>query len=448
MIKKTVCIILACILACSFTSCKKSGEVSVFDKDGELLAKVSDVESVGGSIENKSLISFIEFALSEALITVQNENGCTRTKAKSILESGYSVYTAFDKTVFESITEHYNDNGIGDTEFGCVITDTSGTVLATYSSESENIAVKKLNPYSAFKPLSVYAPALDSNVICWSSVYTDSPYKKITSKNSESADWPQNANNQYSMKDVCICEGIKKSLNTVAVKCLADYGVLNSIEFLQKNFGFKLKDEQKKASMTNPDEVIGNIAMGYISEGCSPVDMAGYYQIFANGGKYTAPHTVTRIADNSGSDIYVYTPKTKQVIKETTAFIMNNLLQGVTENGGTGTEARINGTAVGGKTGTDIKDSGNWFVGFTPDYVCSVWHGFGMPKNTCPAVFSSVMSEVSANTPKKTDKFPTAAGVKKEAYCTESGMLLKYTCKKMDVGYYTSDNVPDVCNIH
>ena len=450
MIKKFISILLTLIMGLSFVSCKSKGNLNIYDSKGELIVTITDMDDIENNLEDKNEKSFIEFSVSEALGIIKGEFNCDSDRAEKILMENCSIYTSFDKSLYKCIAEHYNDNDIGKTPFGCVISDINGTVLATYSggSKKENFATKKANPYSAFKPLSVYAPALDENLICWSDTYKDSPYKTISSKESKSSAWPQNADGKYSMTDVCISEGIKKSLNTVAVKCLADYGVMKSIAFLQNNLGLKLEDEQKKATMSDPDEIIGNVAMGYISEGCSPVDMAGYYQIFVNGGKYTLPHCITKIVDSNEKEVYIYNPETKPVIKETTSFIMNKLLQGVVQNGGTGKAAHINGVLVGGKTGTGVTDDGNWFVGFTPEYVCSVWHGSGMPKNTSPEIFSSVMTDVIKIHPTKAVDFPSASGIKQEAFCAESGKLLKYSCRKMEIGYYVSENIPDVCEIH
>ena len=177
--------------------------------------------------------------------------------------------------------------------------------------------------------------------------------------------------------------------------------------------------------------------------------MAGYYQIFANSGNYSKPHSITKITDKGGKEIYNYKEKSKRVIKETTAYIMNKLLQNVvTAVDGTGKDARIKGVLVGGKTGTGDTNDGNWFVGFTPEYVCSVWHGKGLTKNTSPAVFSAIMTAVTENSQTKTAKFPSVSGVSQQAYCKESGKMLKYSCKKMEIGYYDSQHIPDVCNIH
>ena len=450
MIKKTlalfICIIMIC---CLFTGCSKKGKTIIYDNGGKIIATVTDLDSVNSELKDGEKRFFVEYAISEAVEIIKSTNKCNDKEAKAILRKEASIYTTLDENILKQIKNHYNDSNIGKTELGCAVTDTNGTLLAIFSNKDENYATKKQNPHSAFKPLSVYAPALDKGIINWSTVFDDSPYKKVNTDNKGMRDWPANADGKYSMKKVCVCDAIAKSLNTVAVKVLAEYGVMNSVEFLQSNFGLSLEEELKRASVKDEDEIIGNIALGSISEGCSPVDMAGYYQIFTNGGNYAKPHSITKITDKNGKEIFNYKQESKRVIKETTAYIMNKMLQNVvTAVDGTGKDARIRGALVGGKTGTGDKNDGNWFVGFTPEYVCSVWHGKGLTKNTSPAVFSAIMTAVTENSQSKTAKFPSVSGVSQQAYCKESGKMLKYSCHTMDVGFYTADNIPQICDIH
>ena len=148
--------------------------------------------------------------------------------------------------------------------------------------------------------------------------------------------------------------------------------------------------EETIISQYGEEEVLGNLGMGYLREGVSPVDMAGYYQIFANGGKYYKPTAIYEIKDNSGKSIYKRNVSINQVIEKSTADIMNLLLQEVVSENGTGKDAMIDGLAVGGKTGTGEK--GNWFVGFTPEYTCAVWHSTQLEKNYGCKIFSKILN--------------------------------------------------------
>lgn len=447
MIKKAVCILISVMTACSFAGCKKKGATFVYDNSGKLIATITDLDNIKFSLKADSRRFFVEYAINEAIEVIKSKNNCDDAEAKDFLRKEIAIHTTLDENIFNQIEKYYEGSNIGKTDFGCAITDVNGTLLATYSNSERDCSSSKVKPHSAFKPLSVYAPAIDNNTVNWSTLFDDSPYKKINTDNSGVRDWPSNADGKYSMKKVCVCDAIAKSLNTVAVKCLSKYGVMNSVEFLQNNFGLSLQSEQKRASLKDEDEIIGNIALGSISGGCSPIDMAGYYQIFANGGIYTKPHSITAIKDKSQNSIYNYSPNSKRVIKDTTAYIMNKMLQGVlTAVDSTGKDAQIKGVLAGGKTGTGDSNDGNWFVGFTPEYVCSVWHGKGLTKNISPAIFCSVMKEVTKNSTKR--NFDIPAGIEQQAYCKESGKLLTYNCNSMDVGYYASDNIPKICETH
>lgn len=312
------------------------------------------------------------------------------------------------------------------------------------SDKSEgNLSVQKNPPYSTIKPIAVYAPALENKKINWSTLTADSPYKKITDNNGNLRDWPANATNTYSKNPVTIYEAIRQSLNTVAVKTLKDYGVSDSIDFLKENFKFDLKTEAYKANVFGEEESLGSVALGYTVEGASTVDMAGYYQIFANGGNYTEPKTIKKIVDDAGRIIYECKPESKRIISEETSHIMNELLKGVITVGGTGEKANCSETAVAGKTGTGDANSGNWFVGITPQYSCAVWHSVS-DSNYASEIFSNIIK----NSVITIKDFRTSPNVVKKIYCKESGKLMTVNCRNVELGYYTADNIPSICDVH
>ena len=107
----------------------------------------------------------------------------------------------------------------------------------------------------------------------------------------------------------------------------------------------------------------------------TPLQIAGAYAAFANGGDAVTPTLIRRVVDSNTGEILVNdTPKTKQVIKTTTAYLITDMLSDVIKRG---TARRANGSfknvAIAGKTGTS-RDG--WFVGYTPNLVCAVWIGF------------------------------------------------------------------------
>jgi len=108
-------------------------------------------------------------------------------------------------------------------------------------------------------------------------------------------------------------------------------------------------------------------------------EMVGAYGTYANKGVYTRPMYVTRIEDKNGNVISSFTPKIEEVLREETAYLMLNLLQGVVLTG-SGRRMRLEPynllNQIGGKTGTTQNQSNGWFMGITPNLVGGVWSGW------------------------------------------------------------------------
>lgn len=440
-----VLILIGIILFFIFGS-KPKEEISILNKTGETIAAVRQYYTV-----EDGKMAYCDAVIQEATEIVAQKNQCSLKKAKNIMwENHYVIYTYFEEDVQAALTEAC---GKYKSEFHCggAVTDLEGNIVAAYghSTDNDNInyALHTTSPYSSIKPLSVYAQAIEKNMIHWSSTYEDSPYKQIESSDGSKRNWPTNANGEYSNDDVTIYEAIRKSLNTVAVKCLKDVGVLESIDFLQGNFGIALSSERYKAAVYDDEEVIGNIAMGYIEAGVTPVDMAGYYQIFATGGIYQEPSTIYQICDEEGNEIYTREYHSKEIISPITADLMNQLLRGVTKTGGTGVEAFCETTEVAGKTGSADGNANCWFVGITPEYSCAIWHGQNY-KNMAPVLFSRTMEKVYEQNKELKNVFEMHSGLKKGIYCEESGMAVSSNCTLVQMGYYVAGTELETCNQH
>lgn len=421
-----------------------SGKLSVIDKYGKAVAELRQLE-ISDDVPYKP---YLEFVVEEAIDVIANINNCSFDNAKKILlKNDLIIETCFDTKIYEAIKKSYVNSDLDNTPFGCAVTDLNGGLCAVYSydsNKSTNYANTTLSPYSTLKPLSVYAPAIENNIANWSTIYEDSPYKQIKDEDGNFVDWPENATGVYSNENTTVCQAIKDSLNTISVKCLDDYGVMNSIDFLRKKLNINLNFEYSKA-IVDENEVIGNLAMGYLYEGISPTDMAGYYQIFANGGEYREPKSIISITDKSGNILYEHNDKPKRIISTSTAYIMNKLLQETVKPGGTGENAKIHDVDVGGKTGTGTANDCHWFVGFVPQYSCSVWHGGSSNINYSPEIFKDIMSQVNLD---KSIEFPFCTDVCQSIYCCESGLLCTENCRRIDMGYYFADDDVDVCKIH
>jgi len=452
--KKRVIAILcvAALLASVLTGCSEKTPSVVVSADGTLMAELSGTEWGRVDLEDRGYASYVDVVISEAAEILSDIHKGSAEEVRSYLSTeGYKIETVFDKSVYQSMADGQSfvvDN------MAAAVTDLNGKVLAIYSvsdqmNEYRNLATTAFFPCSAFKPLSVYAPAVESGQIEWSTMTVDSPVKKIEAEGGIKRDWPRNASGRYTNENMDIATAVKESINTVAVKTLMEYGAVNSMKFLSEKFGIDVSYEAQSASSGGEDDVLDNIGLGYLYAGVTAIDMAGYYQIFANGGVYTKPYTIERITDAAGKVMYEASPEKAQVISPETAAVMNCLLQTVVEKGGTGQAAGAEGKLIGGKTGTGENSregwNDNWFVGFTPEYTCAVWHSAVMTSNVAAALFAEMTYGIEVD---ESASFPVCDGLTQVAYCTESGERIGEECRGMEVGWFVADRIPEKCDEH
>ena len=418
--------------------------LTILDAQGQELIHAKNL----AEIYDSEYWAYLEIVLSETYeVLEQKEESSGAEIRKKLFTEGYRIYTAFDPAAYKALAEV--SSGWEECETAGVITDLKGSLLAVCCTDTTgkqiNYTQERRSPYSSFKALSVYTPAIEKGIATWSTVYQDSPYKQLKNANGELQDWPANASGTYSEKNLPVYEALRKSLNTIAVKCLKDVGIPESIAFLQDNFGIALKEEQYVVQTYGEEEVVGNIALGYLEAGITPVEMAGYYQIFANGGIYTPPKSVEKICLEDGTEYFVQQRSSKQVISEATADLMNKLLQGVVAEGGTGESAQCYNVEVAGKTGTGDNYADNWFVGVTPGYSLALWHG-QHDNNQADEMFYTAVQALYRNKPDTNKKFVTHKNLQKLVYCAESGMLISPSCATIDVGYYGSADALPTCD--
>ena len=421
-------------------------------EDGAELSKLYSFDADGTELADANYSSYADIASREAVDVISELYGIDGNEAKEkIIDEGMRIDTFFDSKAHVATLSAYQYYLAGNIDSAIAVTDNSGRLLSAISFAAEygdatNYASEPTPPYSSIKPLSVYAPALDKKLINWSTVFPDTPVKKVSDGEGGMKDWPTNAEGGYRERDVTVAYAVKLSLNTVAVKALLELTPRASMDFLEDSFNIDLSYEEYVSTLEDgEDNVLANIGLGYLYSGISPVDMAGCYTVFANGGVYTKPYAIGKITDSDGNVIYEASPEGTRVISEETAAIMREMLKLVTDEGGTGAEAAECGYEIGGKTGTGTGYTGNWFIGFCPSYTMSVWYGEGRTSNICPKIFSMAAGMYP---PDEGDAFPVCAAVRRAAYCGESGGLLSGGCRDMEVGFFTSDNMPAECGLH
>ncbi len=424
--KKMLCLSLVFSLFLGLLGCSgnPSGKVVLLDGQGNSLATVTSFEFDQQELVTPHYAPYVRLALQDAVAALMTAKTLTQQQAKEeLMTGGYTLHTAFSGAIFTSLSQTAAANA--DLGLGIAVTDLQGRLLAVYG----EYATYQTAPHSSLKPLSVYAPYMEQAGGGWSDVFEDSPYSQV-----DGEDWPRNSNGKYTYKNTMLYEGVAHSVNTLAVKTLKQLGVGKSIAFLQSSFDMSL--EQEKGLLgKEADGGLANLALGSLHQGVTPVDMAGYYQIFGNEGKYQKPTAMVKL-ENAQGVVWEYAWQPRQVISYETAFIMNKLLAGVV-NFGTGKDAKLPGIPVVGKTGTGRYEStyDNWFVGVTPAYCVAVYHGQHNKGNIAPGLFASAVMGFPQG--EKT-AFPTCSTVKTQVYCTATGKAWTPSCAGMTKGYGVS----------
>lgn len=287
-------------------------------------------------------------------------------------------------------------------------------------------------PGSSIKPLAVYGPAVELNLISPGSIIIDEPF----SQNG----W--NPRNWYSGYEgpVTMRRAVERSMNIPAIKTLMQVGVDASYDFLVNKMHF--------SNITaKDDKYLAPLSLGGLTKGVSVKEMAAAYAVFANKGMYTKPYMYTKVLDKTGKVILEKEIVNNRVFSEQTADIMTSVLV-TTAEGGLGISAKLNNMTAAGKTGTTNDDKDRWYVGYTPYYVGAVWYGYDDPK-TVPysqtsivahKLFKSVMNDVHAGLPNKGFKSPS--GVSWATICLETGDLATESCEKTAYEMFKPNMVP------
>lgn len=189
-------------------------------------------------------------------------------------------------------------------------------------------------------------------------------------------DWcPSNSDGEYG-GSLSLKTALAKSVNSVTTYLMKQVGP-EPVVRLAKEMG-----------VTSDIEPVPSIALGTLD--LSVYEMAGSYTTLANKGVYTEPIMITRIEDKNGVVLQEFSPRTNEVMSEEDAYIILDLMKGVTQNG---TGVRLRGkygsypndvvtgypwtfeNPIAGKTGTTQNNSDGWFMGVVPNLITAVWGG-------------------------------------------------------------------------
>lgn len=364
--------------------------------------------------KNTNYTTYIDYVINEAT----EVTGLTEDQ---LMQNGYQIYTRMDSKAQKTMEAAFQDDSLfpdnGTDSKGeplkvqgamTIVNNSTGGIVAMVGGRDVqkgdlNRAIRKRPPGSSFKPISVYAPALETGD--WN------PNSMLNDEKQCFGDYcPRNNRSNY-RGEVTMTEAVKKSINIPAVWLLNEIGVKSGYNFA-KNIGIKLEDTDRNLA----------IALGGLTKGASTLEMAQAYSAFASQGRLNKAHAIIRIVESDGREIYnIGEPKAKQVMSAQTAYYMTKMLEGVVRDG-SGTKARID-RPVAGKTGTaeisgSSRNSNIWFAGYTAEWTAAVYMGFDetSKKNSLDAtskatakMFAVVMKEALEDRPVK--RFVKPSGV-------------------------------------
>ncbi len=402
---------------------------------------------------------FTELLLSDVSRDLAKKKNISTEEARRLLmRGGYNIYSTIEPKAQEALENAYkyspffNENG--SPESAAVIIDPyTSDILGVIGGKGEKKANLIFNraksakrpPGSTIKPLSVYAPAVDKDLITYTTIFEDSPTKV-----ENGVAWPKNSPDRY-RGNMPAYYALAHSVNTVAVKILRAVGINTSFNYLDR---FCVPYDKKS------DANESSLALGQLTEGASLLEMTNAYCAFVNGGKVSSPRSYLYVTDNQGNKILESTQEEQAVISSESSVIMRKMLQNVVKEG-TASSLKLNNenVEIGGKTGSSSNFEDRWFIGFSPDYVVGVWSGYDTPKplsvaqNPSLSIFGDTFNSLYGEG--EISHFEADNSIVKLDVCIDSGLIAKKSCARDERGsrvitaYYKQGTEPkEKCKNH
>ncbi|WP_246079651.1 transglycosylase domain-containing protein [Paenibacillus piri] len=335
-----------------------------------IMLKQNSQESLKGKFP-----SYVDYVIQEAA----DLYGFTE---EQVLTSGLRIYTELDPQVQQAMQEVYaNDSLFPESKpdqlmqsGGVILDHRTGGIRAMVGARGPQVyrgfnhaTQLRRQPGSSFKPLAVYGPALERGYNASSPLYDG----ELNIAGYQPRDWDGRTRGQVTLQ-----EALLRSWNIPAVWLLNEIGIDAGIDFVRRS-GIALPQADRSLS----------IALGGLSEGVSPLQMAQAYSAIANLGVLQPAHVIVKVTTKDGLPLVEAQPQPAKVTQPAVAYSLTLLLQEVVKSGGG--QAAALGRPAAGKSGTtqlpatkefaDIGTSGSkdaWFVGYTPELTAAIWLGY------------------------------------------------------------------------
>lgn len=225
-------------------------------------------------------------------------------------------------------------------------------------------------PGSSFKPF-IYSASLEKG-LSPGTMINDAPITFDATQTGSQAWEPKNYDGKYEGQ-MTMRKGLAKSKNMISIRILDKIGPQYAQEYVTR-FGF---DPEK-----NPPYLTLALGAGSVT----PLQLAGAYAVFSNGGYKVNPYLISKITDNNGKVLFQVTPEkagdeSLRAIDARNAYVIDNMLKDVVKYGTATRALSLKRPDIAGKTGTTNDSIDAWFAGYSPKLVGVAWIGFDKPKN-------------------------------------------------------------------
>ena len=348
------------------------------------------------------------------------------------------IYTALDRSIQDGINDVLNGEAysgwVNDKiQAGIAVTNVNdGTIVAIGAGRNRkagdwNYATQSYRqPGSTAKPIFDYGPGFEYNDFSTYTLFNDEPWTYTNGP--EIGNWDGGYQGLITLR-----QALSVSRNIPALKAFQQVDkkkIASFVSGLGIDIAYSTKDENYQKYSNGGDNLLNEAySIGGMSRGVTPLDMAEAYASFANGGYHIETHAVTKIEYRSTGKTVDFTYDKEKVMSDSTAYLMNNVLQYAVEyafNGG----ARVYGSTVAAKTGTsNLSDAeciakgipvGSvadlWTVAYTPEYSVALWYGYEKTTKeyylgSASAPKDEVMRAVIKTIPKTTKKWEMPSSV-------------------------------------
>ena len=353
-------------------------------EEKELAEKIS-VESllIGANNSNNPYQGYIDTVVEEVERMTDHGDGTGGDDPATV---PMKIYTTMEKSIQDGVNQVLTAGvAIVNVETGAIAAIGSGR-----NKEGErlfnNATQAHRQPGSTAKPLFDYGPGIEYNNFSSYQLFNDEPwgYTNGPSVNNWDAGY-------YGL--ITLRYALQVSRNIPALKAFQQVGQKNIQKFVSSiglNVSLNSSSENYEVFKNGLDNTINEAyAIGGAAEGYTPLEMASAYSAFASGGYYTTPHAVTKIVYRETGEEVEFKYTKERVMKDSTAYIMNNVLESAVTSGFNG-GARVSGSHNAAKTGTSNFDEATmkknnlpgyavndlWTVAYNSKYSVGVWYGY------------------------------------------------------------------------